>query len=330
MKTSRAPGRVSLPRAISKLGFASRSQACRLIEDGSVRVNGKVELNLHRWVNIENDRIEIQNQTLKREAWRYVVLHKPLGVVTTSADERGERTVFDVLGDKSIGLKPVGRLDKETTGLLLFTNDHQLANRVTSPDVGLSKTYVASLDRPIRDEDLRRLSEGMEIRVEGKEVVTRPARVAVRQGLEIELAITEGKNRQIRNMLEELGYEVTGLRRTAVGPLLLRDLAEGESRDLSSEEVSSLKSALGSKNAKPEHSKPHVRVRGNGSGGNTSSLGSRETKAEYPKRLSRFRGKKTGASTATFRSKKSKTAYPKSGSRFQRKQTRGGYRKSGR
>jgi 23S rRNA pseudouridine2605 synthase len=84
MKTSHAPGKVSLPRAISKLGFASRSQACRLIDDGSVRVNNTVEFNLHRWVDIENDRIEIQSQTLKREAFRYVVFHKPRGVVTTS------------------------------------------------------------------------------------------------------------------------------------------------------------------------------------------------------------------------------------------------------
>jgi 23S rRNA pseudouridine2605 synthase len=322
MKTSRAPGRVSLPRAISKLGFASRSQACRLIQDGNVQVNGKVEVNLHRWVNIENDRIEIQSQTLKREAWRYIVVHKPRGVVTTSSDDRGERTVFDVLGEKGKGLKPVGRLDKETTGLLLFTNDHQLANRVTSPDVGLSKTYIVDLDRPIRDEDLRMLAEGIEIRVEGKEVVTRPARVAVRQGSEIEIAITEGKNRQIRKMLEELGYGVTGLRRIAVGPLQLRDLVEGESRELSSDEVSSLKSALGSKEPKTEHPKSHVRFQGNRIG--------RETKAEYPGTDSRFRRKKIGGTRGVFRSKKTKVAQPKSGSRFQRKQTRGGYRKSGR
>src|SRR5271157_5646693 len=120
MKTSHAAGRVSLPRAISKLGFASRSQANRLIEEGSVRVNNKVELNPHRWVDINGDRIEIQSQTLQREAFRYLVLHKPRGVVTTSSDELGSQTVFDVLGDKSKGLKPVGRLDKETTGLLLF------------------------------------------------------------------------------------------------------------------------------------------------------------------------------------------------------------------
>ena len=323
MKTSRAPGRVSLPRAISKLGFASRSQACRLIEDGSVRVNNKVELNLHRWVDIENDRIEIQSQTLKREAFRYVVLHKPRGVVTTRSDELGERTVFDVLGEKSKGLKPVGRLDKETTGLLFFTNDHQLANRVTSPDLGLTKTYVAHLDRPIRDKDLQMLSEGIEIQVEGKEVVTKPARISARQPMEIEIAITEGKNRQIRKMLEELGYDVTGLRRIAVGPLQLRDLAEGESRELSSEEVNSLKSALGSKETKAAHPKSPSRFQRKRTGGSRSAPGSKESRAVYSKSHSRFQRKKTGAGKSASWSNESRAVHSKSDSRFQRRKTDG-------
>jgi 23S rRNA pseudouridine2605 synthase len=261
MKTSRAPGRVSLPRAISKLGFASRAEACRLIANGSVRVNKKVVVNLHRWVDIENDRIEVQSQTLKREAFRYVVLHKPKGVVTTNSDERGERTVFDVLGEKSRGLSPVGRLDKDTTGLLLFTNDHQLANQVTSPERGLQKTYVAGIDRPIRDMDLLTLSHGMEIRAEGREVVTKPARVVVRKSREVEISITEGKNRQIRKMFKELGYDVTSLRRVSVGPILLKELVEGESRELTSEELHLLKSALGTSGPKLAHPKSQLRFR---------------------------------------------------------------------
>ncbi|MCX6142732.1 MAG: pseudouridine synthase [Ignavibacteriales bacterium] len=323
MKTSHAPGRVSLPRAISKLGFASRSQACRLIEDGSVRVNNKVELNLHRWVDIENDRIEIQSQTLKREAFRYVILHKPRGVVTTRSDERGERTVFDVLGERGEGLKSVGRLDKETTGLLLFTNDHQLANRVTSPDVSLSKTYVASIDRPIRDSDLQVLSEGMEIRSEGKDVITRPARVSVRQPLEVEISITEGKNRQVRKMLEELGYAVTGLRRIAVGPLLLRDLGEGESREMSVEEVNSLKSALGSKEIRKASPKSHSWFQRKKAGGSESAFGSTETKSEHPKSHTRFQRKRTGGSKSAPWSKETKSEHPKSHTRFQKKRTGG-------
>ena len=330
MKTSHAPGRVSLPRAISKLGFASRSQACRLIEDGGVRVNNKVELNLHRWIDIENDRIEIQSQTLKREAFRYVVLHKPPGVVTTSSDDRGERTVFDVLGETGKGLKPVGRLDKETTGLLLFTNDHQLANRVTSPDVGLSKTYVASLDRPMRDTDLQTLSDGMEIRTEGKDVVTKPARVSVRQPLQVEISITEGKNRQVRKMLEELGYEVTGLRRIAVGPLQLRDLAEGESHELSSEEVNSLKSALGSKEIRKASPKSHTWFQRKKAGGSKSAFGSTETRSASPKSNTRFQRKRTGGSKTAPWSKETKPAYTKFHSRFKRKKAGGSHRKPSR
>jgi 23S rRNA pseudouridine2605 synthase len=358
MKTSHAPGRVSLPRAISKLGFASRSQACRLIEGGSVRVNNKVELNLHRWVDIEHDRIEIESQTLKREAFRYVILHKPRGVVTTSSDEHGERTVFDILGEENKGLRPVGRLDKETTGLLFFTNDHQLANRVTSPEVGLSKTYVASLDRPIRNSDLQVLSEGMEIRTEGEEVVTKPARVSVRQPLEVEISITEGKNRQVRKMLEELGYEVTGLRRIAVGPIMLRDLEQGESREMSVEEVNSLKSALGSKEirkvslkspsrfqsrkaggrkgafgsneTKSAYSKAHARFENKRTDGRKNALGSTESKSADPKSRTRFQRKRTGGSTAAPWSKKNKPTYSKSHTRIQRKRTGGSHRKPSR
>jgi 23S rRNA pseudouridine2605 synthase len=224
-----------------------------------------------------------------------MILHKPRGVVTTSSDERGARTVFDVLGEKGEGLKSVGRLDKETTGLLFFTNDHQLANRVTSPEVGLSKTYVASLDRPIRDDDLRLLSEGIEIRAEGKEVITKPARVSVRQPLEVEISITEGKNRQVRKMLEELGYAVTGLRRIAVGPLLLRDLGEGESREMSVEEVNSLKSALGSKEIRKASPKSDSWFQRRKARGSKSAFGSTEAKSERAKSHTRVQ-KRTGGS----------------------------------
>jgi 23S rRNA pseudouridine2605 synthase len=267
MKTSHGPGRVSLPRAISKLGFASRSQANGLIQGGSVSVNGKVELNPHRWVDIEHDRIEIQSQTLKRLSFRYVVLHKPPGVVTTSSDERGQRTVFDVMGAGGKGLMPVGRLDKESTGLLLFTNDHQFANLLTSPQAGLLKTYIASLDQPMRLEDLRALSEGIEIQIRGEQVFTKPVHVSAKRPLEIEIGITEGKNRQIRRMFEELGYQVTKLQRIAVGPFRLQGLTEGQSRELTVEEVSTLRSAVESKETPAVHQKRKTYPRGKNPGG---------------------------------------------------------------
>jgi 23S rRNA pseudouridine2605 synthase len=244
MKTSRAPGRVSLPRALSKLGIASRSQAIRLIEDGVVSVNRAVELNPHRWIDLNRDRIELKNQVLGQQAFRYLLLNKPRGSVTTRSDERGQKTVFDLLGGKGEGMSPVGRLDKETSGLLLFTNDHQFANLLTSPESNTPKMYVASLDRPIREKDLLLLSRGIGIEIKGKSHQTKPAEVSQPLPGKLQISITEGKNKQIRRMLESLGYEVVSLQRIAIGPLKLGDLPEGESRELSMDELRELRKAM--------------------------------------------------------------------------------------
>jgi 23S rRNA pseudouridine2605 synthase len=287
---------VSLPRAISKLGFASRTQAGRLIADGSVKVNGRVEVNPHRWVDIENDRIEIQSQTLRPEPFRYVVIHKPAGVVTTVTDELGGRTVFDILGEPGKGLSPVGRLDKDTTGLLLFTNDHQLAHRVTSPETGLAKRYVVRLDRPIVESDRQTLADGMEISIDGHGIMTRPARIALKEMGEIEIAITEGKNRQVRRMFGELGYEVTTLHRLSIGPLHLGDLAEGECRELTGAELAALKSAVGEPAAKMAAQIPVVRVPRRDPVHQTRAGRARKSRPTHSKFHPRNQRKKSGAS----------------------------------
>ena len=244
MRTSRGPGRVSLPRALSKLGFASRAEAMRLIQSGVVSVNKKMESNPHRWIDLTRDVIEVRSEAVKRQAFRYLLLHKPKGFVTTRSDERGQATVFELLGEKGQGLSPVGRLDKETTGLLLFTNDHQLANRITSPETDLPKTYVAALDRPLEQKDHASLTGGVHIRIGGRTVRTKPAQTTRVTAGNIEISISEGKNRQIRRMLEELGYDVMSLRRVSVGPLELGELPEGQFRELSSQEIMSLKDAI--------------------------------------------------------------------------------------
>ena len=251
MKTSRGPGRVSLPRALSKLGIASRSEAIRLIADGVVSVNKKVESNPHRWIDLNHDRIELKNQLLKRRAFRYLLLNKPVGLVTTRLDERGQKTVFDLLGDKGEGMSPVGRLDKETAGLLLFTNDHQLANLLTSPESNFQKTYVANLDRPISKEDSLFLSRGMDIEIKGTSYRTKPALVSQPVPGTLEISITEGKNKQIRRMLDSLGYEIVSLRRIAEGTLKLGNLQEGETRELSTDEVQELRQATHSSLPEP-------------------------------------------------------------------------------
>jgi 23S rRNA pseudouridine2605 synthase len=241
MKTSRAPGRVTLPRALSKLGMASRSQSIGLIESGVVSVNGKQEKNPHRWVDIKGDRIELKSRVVRQKAFRYLILNKPPGCVTTKSDERGEKTVFDILGTEGEGLSPVGRLDAETSGLLLFTNDNQFANQLTSPDSGVEKTYVVELERPLEKRELLDLSAGIEIEIGGRLHRTKPARVAALAPASVEMTISEGKNRQIRRMMESLGHQVVSLKRISLGPLGLENLREGEYRPLTAEEVQNLK-----------------------------------------------------------------------------------------
>ena len=249
MKTSYGPGRVTLPRAISKLGYASRTRAESLVVHGDVKVNGAVERNPHCWVDLVRDRIEVSEQTLERRSFRYCMANKPKGFVTTRFDERGARTVFELFGEQSEDLLAVGRLDKESTGLLLFTNDHHFADRVTNPETGLYKVYRAVLDRPIDQKDAALLESGMSIRVGGREIETRQAVIRRLKGSEIEISICEGKNRQVRRMLGELSYEVLELQRIAIGPLQLGSLPEGGVRDLTGEELRVLKDAAQPKRA---------------------------------------------------------------------------------
>jgi 23S rRNA pseudouridine2605 synthase len=243
MKTSRAPGRVTLPRALSKLGMSSRSQAIGMIESGLVSVNGKQEKNPHRWVDITGDRIELNNRVVKQRAFRYLLLNKPAGCVTTRSDERGRKTVFDILGEAGEGMSPVGRLDAETSGLLLLTNDNQFANQLTSPEAGVEKTYVVSLQRPIEKKELLQLASGVEIEISGRVHRTKPARVGAVVAESFELTISEGKNRQVRRMMEALGHDVVSLKRISLGPQSLGSVHEGEFRSLTQDEVQRLRDA---------------------------------------------------------------------------------------
>ena len=247
MKTSHGPGRVTLPRAISKLGYASRTRAMTLIANGDVKVNGAVERNPHCWVDLVRDRIEVSEKKLEKLSFRYCMANKPKGFVTTRSDERGARTVFELFGEQSGDLLAVGRLDKESTGLLLFTNDHHFADRVTSPESELYKTYRVSLDRPIEQDDLEYLEKGMSIRFEGKEIETKPALIRRLKGRDLEISIREGKNRQVRRMLDELSYEVVDLQRIAIGGVKLGSLPEGHVRDLTTDELKALKEAVQTK-----------------------------------------------------------------------------------
>lgn len=233
------PGKVSLERALSKLGFASRTQATRLIAEGRVRVGGRVATNPRLWVTPETAGIEVDGAVVEKAKWRTVLLHKPKGVVTTRSDERGRATVYASLGKGGVGLVPVGRLDLTTTGLLLLTNDTRLSAWVTDPVNAVPRVYLATVRGLVTPGEARRLVDGVEDA--GEELGA--ARVEVRKasGRESHLVIelVEGKNREIRRMLDSLGHEVTRLKRVSFGGLELgEELEPGEWREVSKDEIS--------------------------------------------------------------------------------------------
>jgi 23S rRNA pseudouridine2605 synthase len=250
-KTPREGGRrIGLARALSKLGYCSRSKAEELIRAGRVKLNGAVRRDPQTPVHLGRDRIEADGQQIGAAAKVYLMLNKPRGVVTTASDEKGRATVYDYLesagGGDAKWLAPVGRLDKASEGLLLLTNDSEWAGRVTAPATHLDKTYHVQIGALADDALLAALRSG--VRCEGDELRVRRVEI-LRCGERhswLEIVLDEGKNRHIRRMLEALGVEVLRLVRVAVGPLTLGDLAKGAVRALTPSEKISLDRAMDS------------------------------------------------------------------------------------
>ncbi len=238
--------RVTLQRAFSKLGICSRKQAEAFILEGRVRVNGKVVTAVDTWVEMNSDRIELDGAVLKARAKIYLALNKPRGLVTTRDDPEGRDTVFDCLEGLDLPfVAPIGRLDKASEGLLLFTNDTQLAQRLLDPDKDVRKIYHVQVSGEPGEAELARMTAGIE--ADGQ-VLTAAAVRLLRSGEKtawLEVALTEGKNRQIRRMLEALGLECLRLVRVSIGDIVLGDLAKGATRFLSNDEVRSLRRSTG-------------------------------------------------------------------------------------
>src|SRR5437879_850442 len=247
--------RVGLARAISKLGYCSRSRAAELIAAGRVKWNGTIRRDPQTPVRLREDRIEIDGQLLARSCKIYLALNKPRGVVTTAADEKGRETVYSFLPQNLPWLAPVGRLDKASEGLLLLTNDSEWAAKITAPETHLDKTYHVQINAIAGKTLLQQLRNGIRA-TDGEILRVKIARV-LRQGKHnswLEIVLDEGKNRHIRRMLEALRIEVLRLVRVAIGRLALGDLAKGARRLLAEKEKQALDRAMQSQNPEPPSS----------------------------------------------------------------------------
>ncbi len=242
----------TLERVISKAGLGSRAEARSWIGAGRVRVNGKLVQTPDHWVDLESDRVTLDGRPLRARPKIYLLLYKPKGYLTTRKDPAGRPTVYDLIDDIDEWVFPVGRLDQDTSGLLILTNDTQFAERLTNPDYKVFKTYLVKTSTRLGDEQLDALRRGV-ILSDGP---TRPAQVArLRDSAGrtfFEIAISEGRNRQVRRMVEAVGSKVSKLVRTAIGDLRIEKLGIGKHRPLTAAEVRSLVAT----SSPPARSKP--------------------------------------------------------------------------
>ncbi|HEY6138592.1 MAG TPA: pseudouridine synthase [Thermoanaerobaculia bacterium] len=231
----------TLERVLSKAGLGSRTEARAWIARGRVQVNGRVARDPDAWVDLERDRVSFDGKPLRAGTRIYLLMYKPKGYLTTYRDPQGRPTIYDLLPEGTPYVSPVGRLDLDTSGLLILTNDTQLAERLTNPDYHVPKTYLVKASRHLTDDDLDALRRGLELR----DGPTRPAAVTrLRESggkTVFEITITEGRNRQVRRMVEALEAKVLKLVRVAIGPLRIGKMQIGSVRELSAEEVRGLR-----------------------------------------------------------------------------------------
>ncbi|MBR6315021.1 MAG: rRNA pseudouridine synthase [Clostridia bacterium] len=240
-----ADNMVRLQKYLSDCGVASRRKSEELIEQGKVRVNGKVA-SIGEKIDPKHDTITVSGKKIVRQKTHtYIMLHKPRGFITTMSDEMDRKCVAQLIQDVPARVYPVGRLDRDSEGLLLFTNDGAFANAMTHPSKHVPKTYRVTVRPSITQEQLTALTQGVII----DDAVTAPAEVRVitkeENRVVLEIILYEGRNRQIRKMCEALGLEVARLRRTAIGTVKLGMLKQGDWRELTEDELRKLQLAVG-------------------------------------------------------------------------------------
>jgi pseudouridine synthase len=230
----------TLERMLSKAGLGSRTQARSWIGAGRLRVNGKLIQTPDYWVDLERDRVTLDGKPVRASKLVYLLLYKPKGYLTTYKDPQGRRTIYDLIPEVKQWVFPVGRLDLDSSGLLLLTNDTQFAEVLTNPDYKIPRTYLVKTATRLSDDQLEQLRQGVVL----KDGPTRPAVVSrLRDSGNrtfFEITITEGRNRQVRRMVEALDSRVLKLVRTAIGALRIGDLEIGKHRVLECDELRAL------------------------------------------------------------------------------------------
>ncbi|MCL4783407.1 MAG: rRNA pseudouridine synthase [Bryobacterales bacterium] len=233
--------RKTLDRVLSRAGVGSRTVAAEWIREGRVRVNGRVVRDPDVWVDPENDRVLLDGRVLRPRDRLYVLLYKPRGYLCTREDPEKRPTIYDLVADVKSWVFNVGRLDLDTSGLLILTNDTDLGELLTNPAYKVSKTYLVKSSTRLDDEQIQRLRDGVTL----SDGVTQPAEVVRLRDSEkythLAITIREGRNRQVRRMLEAVDSKVLKLVRTHIGPISIGKLQIGQHRPLSAEEVKTLK-----------------------------------------------------------------------------------------
>jgi len=234
--------KMTLDRVLSRFGLGSRTVAREAIVAGRMKVNGRTVRDPDVWVSPGQDTLQLDGQRLKPARKRYLLFYKPKGVITSHGDPAGRDTIYKYLGEESKWIAPVGRLDKDTSGLLLLTNDTAFANFITSPESKVPKTYLVKTSALLSEEVIAQLNAGVEMK---RGDLAAPLSVRRREDRGkytwLDVVLTEGKNREVRRMVEAVGFTVLKLVRTRIGPLTLEGLQVGKWRELTPSEVASLR-----------------------------------------------------------------------------------------
>ena len=231
-----------LNKFMAECGVASRRACDQIIEEGRVRVNGKKVVDLGVSINEDIDNVSVDGKNIKSKKLIYIMLHKPKGYVTTVSDDLERKTVMELVAEIKTRVYPVGRLDYDTEGLLLMTNDGNLTNKLTHPKHEVSKTYIAKIEGKISEKELNELKAG--VIIDGKKTLPCEAKITEvdEKYSKVEISIREGKNHQIKKMFEAIVKNVIFLKRTAVGEIKLGGLTRGTWRYLNDKEMDYLRS----------------------------------------------------------------------------------------